>query len=62
MQAAMGRDPVKVMIDHIKFLVGMANTEEPDATGEGAVDDKERRVAALEEITMYCEDLDLANG
>ena len=55
MQAAMGKDPVKLMVEGLQLLSDM---------NEGSEDDdlETRKINALEEITEYCADIDLAKG
>ena len=55
MQSAMGRDPVRVMIENIQLLSGMHE-------GTPAEGLKERKINALDELTEYCADIDLAKG
>jgi len=49
MEAMQANDPVKIMIKRVKVLLD----------GQEGIEEQE---GALEDLQMYCEDIDLANG
>ena len=52
MQAALGRDPVKMMIENIKALADM----------QDQVVTEEEKLEILDNLCDFCEDIDLASG
>ena len=54
-------DPVKQMIEALRYLV-KSEGDKKDWGEEAGVISLEDREVALENLTMFCEDLDLATG